>query len=607
MANLLSSHLYRSWRSTFRGLVVLSISLCVVIAMSCKTNDQRRTPQAPPSVAHLFSDTPRLEVLRKRIPELDFYLYRLRQSLQQRPPVMTLDRRDLQDSLAWKAQAIALRNTQFTRWVYDTATRQPLRNEITQVRRALAGDLPPSIQKVCVDRCYLVEMYNYFYPMVSRAWVDPLSGVVHHVEHSDAIQPMLSPILRKIAVSLALTQPEVPLALGYPPNARDVLMEAVPSSLKNTACERSLHLCVAPTFVVDQRALWVIVDLTDFRVVGMKWTEVGSSEAGSLVTEKKLQDEVVMQRFCARDNDTTLGRWSLTYRLTPSDGLELRNARFGDRAVLASAKIVDWHVNYHFKEQFGYNDAMGCPQFSTAAVVAFNGPQFQRLRANADAPAGYLIVQDFQSPVWPKPCNYRYQNHFILYDDGSLLIKGHQMGRGCGTPGTYRPVFRIFLDQRHSPYHFEHWDGHRWVRMTMEGWHLQTPEMGTSPEGFLYRLINDDGQGYGIPPNHRLWGYGARGDSAYIYVTVHHPDEGDSNMPSFGSCCRTDWQQGPDKFLQPPERLLGKPIVLWFVPVLYIDHRPGREFCWATTVIVDGVAKTRVWPCSAGLYLVPLQ
>jgi len=573
----ISTQFFRYLGSATLGGSLFPVLFLWLWFLSCNSKGGDGTGRADFPLAQVFGDTPRLEVLRKRIPELDFYLYRLRESLRRHPPVMTLDRRDLRDSLAWKAQAIALHHSKFTQWVYDTATRQPLRNEITQVRPALAADIPPTLQEPCADRCYLVEMYNYFYPMVSRAWVDPRAGVV------------------------------VPLALGYPPTERDVLMEAVPSSLKNTACERSLHLCVAPTFTVGQRALWVIVDLTDFRVVGMKWTDVGSSASAPIVTEKKLQDEVVMQRFCSRDNDTSLGQWVLTYRLTPSDGLELRNVRYGDRAVLFSAKIVDWHVNYHFKEQFGYNDAMGCPQFSTAAVVAFNGPQFQRIRANGEDPAGYLIVQDFQSPVWPKPCNYRYQNHFILYDDGSLLIKGHQMGRGCGTPGTYRPVFRIYLDQSSSPYHFEYWDGRNWVRLSQEGWLLQTPDIAPSAEGFLYRLIDDDGRGYGIPPNNQLWAYGARGDSAYIYVTVHHPDEGDSNMPSFGSCCRTDWQQGPEKFLQPPEKLHGQPIVLWFVPVLYIDHRSGSEFCWATTIIVDGVAKTRVWPCSAGLYLVPLK
>ena len=92
--------------------------------------------------------------------------------------------------------------------------------------------------------------------------------------------------------------------------------------MNKTKCERSKHLCVAPTFVVTgEKALWAIVDLTDLALVGVRWTQVGTT--GKPVTEKSLQNEVLTKQFCETNNSLDKNGWKLNYILTGSDGLKI--------------------------------------------------------------------------------------------------------------------------------------------------------------------------------------------------------------------------------------------------------------------------------------------
>ncbi len=587
-------------------------SVLIALFLAACSTDTTTTGQGDPSnkkldQAILTKALPVTEYAAK-IPELSFYLSRLKKSLEKDPPVMSLSLKELGDESAFKAQQLALRDKDFTRWTYDTAQHIPLRNEIMSVRPALPGDLTRELVDRCREEsCYRVEMYNFYYNRASIAIVQPKEGKVLRVDHPEGARPTIGELLHKIALSIALESKEVTLALGINPTRKDVVMSNVQTALNHTVCERCKHLCVAPTFVKGHRALWTIVDLTNFRLIGMKWTEVGeNSKHVQPVTERTLQDEVVMKRYCSKDNDTTLGKWSLHYRLTSSDGLEINQVKYDDRSVLASSKILDWHVSYSKKEGFGYNDAMGCPLFSTAAVVAFGGPEISKMKEGK----AYVMVQDFRSPVWPKPCNYRYQNRYEFYPDGSFRIMGVQLGRGCGVPGTYRPVFRIQLSQSpEHPYHFEQWNGMKWQRWTQEGWHQQDEKTIYSPEGYLFRMINEEGKGYYIAPDQGQWQSGTRGDHAFTYVTVYHPDkdEGESNMTSFGSCCNTDYRQGPEVYLQTPEALDNQQLVIWYVPVINNDNTPGKEYCWARTTIREGKAVNEVWPCPCGPRFIPIR
>ncbi len=572
-----------------------------------KNPHQKTAVHTPPSgVAVLAKNIPQSE-LESKIPELAFYVDRVRQSLNKKPPVMEISLKDLGDESAFKAQQLALKDTAFTHWVYDTARHLPLRNEIMSVRKALAGDLTRNSKEAC-GSCYRVEMYNFYYNKTSIAIVNPSENRVVQVAHPEGARPTISPILHKIAVAIALESDEVILALGLNPTQKDIVMSNVQTALNHTLCERCQHLCVAPTFTKNERALWTIIDLTDFKLIGLKWTNTGRENKVRVkpITERSLQDEVVMKKYCAKDNDTTLGKWDIRYRITSSDGMEIVDVKYEKTPIIRSSKILDWHVSYSKKDGFGYNDAMGCPLFSTAAVVAFGGPSIDRL----DDGNGYVMVQDFRSPVWPMPCNYRYQNRYEFYEDGSFRIMGVQAGRGCGVPGVYRPVFRIHLSQdKADPYRFEQWDGKTWKAWTEEGWHKQNAQTSYSPEGYLFRLINKAGKGYYIEPDRGQWSDGSRGDMAFSYVTVYHPDkdEGEQNMTSFGSCCNKDYRQGPETYATPPESLEAQELVFWYVPVIQNDDTPGKEYCWAATEIEEGRSVTKVWPCPSGPRFIPLR
>jgi len=107
--------------------------------------------------------------------------------------------------------------------------------------------------------------------------------------------------------SVATQSPEVAEGLGYTPETRDALMANTKTALNNTFCQRSRHLCVAPTFVVGESALWAIVDLTEGTLVGVRWTTVGKT-AGA-ITEKSLQNDSMMRRYC-QTNTALERKWS---------------------------------------------------------------------------------------------------------------------------------------------------------------------------------------------------------------------------------------------------------------------------------------------------------
>ncbi len=46
---------------------------------------------------------------------------------------------------------------------------------------------------------------------------------------------------------------------------------------------------------------------------------------------------------------------------------------------------------------FGYNDAMGCPMFSTSVVLTFNAPEIGDIVRGGEKVGSY-ITQDFRNP-----------------------------------------------------------------------------------------------------------------------------------------------------------------------------------------------------------------
>lgn len=502
------------------------------------------------------------------------------------------------------AQELAIRDERFRQYIVDDRG-QPLRNEIFQIYPARESDLTEQTQACRASVCYRVEMYNYAYNLTMIAIVDVRAKNTLAVGSLAQTQPDIPPHLVDVAKRIAVNAPEVQAALGAKPADSDALMASTKTALNRTRCERSRHLCVAPTFVKDDRALWAIVDLTELSLVGIRWTHVGKT--GLAVTERKLQNLNLSELYCEKETRIERDGWSLNYMLTSSDGLRVSGVTHQGKPVVRSIKMVDWHVSYSNTDGFGYSDAVGCPYFSQAAVIALEPPKVDEIVRDGKT-VGFAISQRFQSEGWPTPCNYNYRQRFEFYADGRFRPMIASVGRGCGNDGVYRPVTRIaWAGERNT---FSEWDGTTWKPWTSEGWQLQTRDSAYTPEGYRYRITDAAGAGYTVEPSRGQFGDGGRGDFAWTYITRHEAarDEGESDLITVGPCCNNDYRQGPEKFIEPaPEPIENAALVMWYVAQLKNDSRPGFEYCWADSVLVNGVYAAKEYPCYSGPMLAPIR
>ena len=580
------------------------VSSCMVIFAACSSNTP--PPVTPLTMSQLATPLAETEMV-GRVPALATRRSNVQNALAAYPPILLLP------NLAGgqqKAQELAIENEDFQAYLDDAVSGEPLRTEIMSVREALLSDLAGLDMTCAEDQCYRVELYNYALNVTTVAIVDVVNETVLAVNHLDSVQPDISPELTELAVQIAMNSPEVIAALGENVTSSEPVMPNVKTALNGSRCERSRHLCVAPTFILGDRALWAIVDLTDEQLVGVRWTELGENGNTAVVTERSLQNEYVMENFCEKTHTLVQGDWVLEYMLTSSDGLRVANVTYKGKPVLRSGKVVDFHVSYSREDGFGYSDAVGCPMFSSAAVVAFNGPEVVDIVENG-AVVGFALMQDFRSPVWPVACNYRYVQRFEFYEDGRFRPVVGNLGRGCGTDGTYRPVLRLDISASEdgSQDTFYEWAANDWQLWKIEQWQLQDESTAYSPEGYQYRINGPDGSGFYIEPGNGQFGDGGRGDNAYTYVVRRDPneDEGESDLVTLGACCNTDYQQGPEQFIGQTELIGDEDLVIWYVPQLKNSDTPGEEYCWANTHIVNGEPTVEVFPCYAGPMFVPIN
>ena len=83
-------------------------------------------------------------------------------------------------------------------------------------------------------------------------------------------------------------------------------------------------------------------------------------------------------------------------------------------------------------------------------------------------------------------------------------------------------------------------------------------------------------------------------------MTQHKPEQGDADMITIGPCCNTDYWQGPEKFVEPPEPIAASDLVLWYVPQLKNDDTPGQQYCWMESVIEQGSCSARLIRARSG-------
>lgn len=571
----------------------------------------------------------------QNISEVQSYIADVKEMIQKGKAVLPLQSNEL-DSNAEKTQKILLKNSEFLK---DTKHKNKLlHNDMMRILPAIISAMDEKSQKICQEHsCYQAEKYNFVTNTTTRAIVDVEEGKVLAVERYPNMQPDISLRLTRIAQAIALNAPEVKKELGFSPSKKDMTMANVRGTMKESPCENTNHLCVAPTFTdhKKEQALWAVVDLTELKLAAAKWAGLGKTTTPACISERSLQNRYIMKNFCQKDSFLEKDGWRITYRLTGSDGLEVRDVSFHEKKVFTSAKIVDWHVSYQQKGGekldtttetyiegrrieyvrgedgnylFGYNDAMGCPLFSTSVVLAFNGPQIRELK-NGD---GFMLTQDFRNPKWPMACNYRYENRFEFYNDGSFRVVGVNKGRGCGDNAIYRPVMRIDMavDNKENFYAY---DG-EWKPWKKESIHRQAQEPMSNThaehvEGkYPYKIVSsaNEMQGYYIEPNNGQFDDLSRGDNATLFVTKFKEKEGDKDLLTLGSCCDLE-VDGVEPYVN-DESIEAQNIVLWYVPRIRNDAEKGQEYCWADTRIgEDGNLEVKVWPCTVGPKFIPIR
>lgn len=561
------------------------ICLCVLLFSLVKSNGQIKdsliSTLATTNEASIEQVTQRLSNIQQLIQSSS-------------PPILLFSTNE--DTLQ-QAQQLAITDTSFTKYVVNKKLHQKTLSEIFGIYPPIKSNQSGEIFNPYL---YRVEMYNYAHNCSSVAFVDVLLKKVISVNHYFQTQPDVPKYLGDLALQIAASSATIKQALGYSPSLSKGEMYYTYTALNNSRCERSRHLCIAPTFVTGNKALWAIVDLTELKLVGIRWTNLGrDSIPTDIATERKIQNEFITDCFCKKENSITQDGWKMQYSLTASDGLRVANVSYNNEPVLSSAKLVDWHVNYSNTDGFGYSDAVGCPSFSHGAVIAIEAPTISKLLVN-NIEEGFVLEQKFYSKGWPRPCNYNYVQRFEFYKDGSFRVAAGSLGRGCGNNGTYRPVMRIAFANTSNNFIENN-------TLKPVQWNVEKYKQINKDTRFII-TSSTTMKGYIMYPDLGQFSSNNINDNPFVYVTKNKPDadEGETDLVTIGPCCNTDYRQGPEKFIEPkPDNIENSPLVIWYVPTLKNNDTPGKEYCWAKASLQNGVYTTTTYPCIAGPKFVP--
>lgn len=302
---------------------------------------------------------------------------------------------------------------------------------------------------------------------------------------------------------------------------------------------------------------------------------------------------------CPSSGGVARDGWTLSFDYTPSDGLRVTDAAFQGSTVLTQSKLAEWHDDYGAT---GYVLATGCGPSNSYVIYPYGGAQVLDLPGSADGVAGFELVADYRDPNWGQSCNYRFEQRYQFFEDGSFRVAAGAFGKGCGANETFRPLLRIDLAAGGSAAsdRFALWSGSAWAVETTE--FLRTPYAGlngpllTDPEGRAGRILDAvSGAGYFLEPGVGGVGLPGQDDEPFLYVVRHHPNEGDGDLGALGTCCNDDENQGPEAFVQ-LESINSQDIVVWYVPQMQTDSTPPDYSCWTVT----GEPNPETYPCYAG-------
>ena len=279
------------------------------------------------------------------------------------------------------------------------------------------------------------------------------------------------------------------------------------------------------------------------------------------------------------------------------------NVAYNGVAVATSIKLAEWHADYGSS---GYVDATGCSPSGGFPIYPYGDTVQSTLFDDQNNPIGFELIQDFRMNNWGNSCNYRYEQHMQFFADGRFRVVAGAYGKGCGTNAMYRPIERIDIAVNGDANdNFDYYDGAQWVQVTTETYRVPYTETGHGPHftdanGYAWKIYDADGSGYYLEMD--TGQFGGRGDNPFIYITQHHPSQGDSDMGAIGTCCNDNHQQGPHNFLN-DESVANQNLVIWYVPQALTDATAPDYYCWT----LQGEPNPVTYPCFMGPMFHPIQ
>jgi hypothetical protein len=447
--------------------------------------------------------------------------------------------------------------------------------------------------------CRLVHIYNWDENVAISAIVNIDSRMVVDVLRQPGVHPGINQRLVERAREIALADATLPGLLGFQPTAADLEMP-MEGDAPGTSCD-GLHICYAYTFDQNDRMLWVWVDLTTETVAGYRWTTVNPGE-NYLYTDTSLPIG-----GCPAGGTVNRDGWTMNHEVTGSDGLRVYSIKYNGEDVATSIKLAEWHADYG---STGYLDATGCSGGGGFPIYPYGNTLVLDLLDDQSQVIGFEIVQDFRMGSWGNSCNYRYEQRIQFFPDGRFRTVSGAYGKGCGTNAIYRPLVRvdIAVDGDASDT-FSMWDDGQWVDQATELY--RTPYAGSNGphefdgSGYAWRIMDQAGDGFYMEPSQLdTFGDGSRGDDNFIYVALHKPAEGDSDLGAVGSCCNDTHIQGPNNYIN-GEAINNTNIVIWYVPQMVTDASDGGNgyYCWT----LQGEPNPVTYPCFTGPMFVPVN
>jgi PKD repeat protein len=455
--------------------------------------------------------------------------------------------------------------------------------------REMRGQFTPDSRACETAVCYQVEIYNFDRNATITAIVDVEAAQVRDVLYLENAQPGINRRLSDLAIELAGTDPRVIEALGYRPHQADVA--PVMAGMLGTSCD-GRHLCVGLVYHQPDGLVWAIVDLTQEEVVGVTRNE--------MPPESPQTAPPFMPAGCPSPGTVERDGWSLSYQITNWDGLRVHTVSYNGIPVANNIKLVEWHIAY--SSDTGFVDITGCNGGGGGFQIhPYGETEVLDLLDEDNNVIGFEVVQDFRMSNWGQSCNYRYDQHIQFFEDGRFRVVSGAYGKGCNTIGVYRPLVRIDIAVNGSGNNsFATWDGSAWQTDQEEFWQLQDDPY--TAEGYRWLVYNTDGTAYYIEPGQGQFEGSPEPDNAYIYVTRHKPEEGDTDLPVIGTCCNSDHQQGPHNFVD-GEPVENQNIVIWYVPQMPKNGASPPYSCWT----VAGEPNPETYPCFSGPMFGPAE